>query len=686
MIPFVEKFKQEVREYCERLESGLLVLEQDPENDQVIGEIFRIMHSMKGSGGMFGFDLISDVTHDLETLYDLFRTKKQKIDSEVISFTLNSIDKLQQLMVENPEKEDYTLAEKLKVETLQQIARLTQTEIIQYNQKPASLASGILSEISPKTYYISFVPNEDILINGTNPLYLIDELHAFGECKIQFIFDQLPALPEIDPEKCYISWNLFIATTENRETLQDVFIFVANSAEINIEEVASVNVLQDESVLLDFLNTKQNKEDWKTFEPEIQSISQKEVLGEFENPEEEEVLLKMPGQAPKNSVFAQTTVDSIRVDSAKIDQYMNLVSELITAQSRLESVASKIKHPDLENISESFEKLSRQLRDNAFQMSLIPIQSIAVRFNRLVHDLSKTLDKEVNLVTDGLETELDKNIIEKLIEPILHIIRNSLDHGIESRNIRRTKNKDEIGTILIKASTIGSYVQIIIEDDGAGLDLNRIREKALSGGIFSERSAMSDDEIYQLIFEPGFSTSDRVTDVSGRGVGMDVVKRRVTEMRGTIEIFTEKDQFTRFTLKLPLSLSIIDGLLTSVGESFYVIPTSVILKIYTVAQEFLKRDFRQVVELDGVQFPYINLHEEFKCEGQMPKEQYVIVVSYDNQSFGLIVDEVVREYQAVIKPLGRLLKAQDVFSGASILGTGQLALVLDTNKMIQKYS
>jgi len=686
MIPFVEKFKQEVREYCERLESGLLLLEQDPENDQVINEIFRIMHSMKGSGGMFGFDLISDVTHDLETLYDLFRTKKQQIDSEVISFTLNSIDGLLNLMVENPESEHHILAEKLKMETQQQISRLTQTEFIQDNQKLAFIETSIPSETSPKTYYISFVPNEDILSNGTNPLYLIDELHAFGECKIQFVFDQLPALSEINPEKCYISWNLFIATNENIETLQDVFIFVANNAEIHIEKVASVNVLQDESVLLDFLKAKQNKEDWKAFEPENQLISFKGDQDELDNREEDEVLLKMPVQTPKNSVFAQTTVDSIRVDSVKIDQYMNLVSELITAQSRLESIASKIKHPELENIAESFEKLSRQLRENAFHMSLIPIQSIAVRFNRLVHDLSKTLDKEVNLVTDGLETELDKNIIEKLIEPILHIIRNSIDHGIESKSIRLAKNKNEVGTILIKASTIGSYVQIVIEDDGAGLDLNRIREKALSGGIFSERTSMSEEEIYQLIFEPGFSTSELITDVSGRGVGMDVVKRRVTEMRGSIEISTDKDQFTRFTLKLPLSLSIIDGLLTSVGESFYVIPTSVILKIYTVKPEFLKKEFRQVVELDGIQFPYINMHEEFESEIPMPKEQYVIVVSYDNQSFGLIVDEVIREYQAVIKPLGRLLKAQDVFSGASILGTGQLALVLDTNKMIQKYS
>jgi two-component system, chemotaxis family, sensor kinase CheA len=685
MNSFVDKFKEEVGEYFERLESGLLQLEKDPENDQVINEIFRIMHSMKGSGGMFGFDLISDVTHDLETLYDLFRTKEYTIDSEIITFTLNSIDGLRNLLVQKPDKDELLLAARMKTETLQQIARFKRNEHEPDQQDIIPRSSFNEHEAIQSTYFITFIPDADILSNGTNPLYLIDELHALGDCNIQVSFDQLPTLTELDPEKCYISWSLFIATSEKPETLKDVFIFVASKAAIRIEKIASFNVLLNEAVLSDFINSKQFNQEWKILEPEP-VLADQIVNPEVEEKEDSPVSLKYPADTPKNSVFTHTTVDSIRVDSSKIDQYMNLVSELITAQSRLESVSSRIMHPDLEVISETFQKLSRQLRDNAFQMSLIPIQSIAVRFKRLVHDLSKSLNKEINLVTEGLETELDKNIIEKLIEPILHILRNSIDHGIESRNIRISRNKPEVGTVLIKASTVGSYVQIIIEDDGAGLDLNRIKEKAISTGLFTDRTFLKDEEIYQLIFEPGFSTSNSVTDVSGRGVGMDVVKRRVLEMRGSISISTVKDQYTRFTLKLPLSLSIIDGLLTSVGESFYVIPSSVVLKIYSVKHNLLKKEFRQVVELDGIQFPYINLHEEFESRFPRPDEQYLIAVTYENQSFGLVVDEVIREYQAVIKPLGRLLKSQEVFSGASILGTGQLALVLDTNKMIQKYS
>jgi len=265
MNSFADKFKDEVGEYFERLETGLLQLEKDPENDQVINEIFRIMHSMKGSGGMFGFDLISDVTHDLESLYDLFRTKKQVIDSEIISFTLNSIDGLRNLLVQKPQNEHLFLAERMKRETLQQIARLTKNDHTPDHTEIVSNNLLVESEPIQSTYFISFIPNPDILSNGTNPLYLIDELHALGDCNIQISFDQLPSLSELEPEKCYISWNLFIATAENIDTLHDVFIFVANEASIQIEKIATFNVILNLDIQSDFLDAKQNKYEWKVW-------------------------------------------------------------------------------------------------------------------------------------------------------------------------------------------------------------------------------------------------------------------------------------------------------------------------------------------------------------------------------------------------------------------------------------
>lgn len=683
MILFQERFKDEVREYFERLESGLLLLEHDPENFQVVDEIFRIMHSMKGSGGMFGFDLLSDVTHDLESLFDIFRSKKMLVNSEVISFTLNSIDGLQHLLTQEPTEEHHLSAKKMKEEAVLLIKKLNpSSNELNGDENTAERVLGNNSlDDNQITYFIAFKPDKNIFENGTNPLYLIDELNALGECNIQISFDQLPDLMQLDPDKCYTNWEIFIATTEDTDTLNDVFIFVNDRAFIEIEKVSAGNVIQSEAILADYLNSRINRETWTPPEPEpTEDVFQEEEKAEVQTE------AKPLGETPKTTAFSNTTVDSIRVDSQKIDQYMNLVSELITAQSRLDMLSSKLHSADLELITEAIEKISRQLRDNAFDMSLIPLQSIAVRFKRLIHDLSKTLDKQVDFETEGLDTELDKSIIEKLIEPLLHIIRNSLDHGIENKEERVAKSKNQVGTIFIKASTVGSYVQIEISDDGRGLDAAKIRTKAIAKGIITENENISEYEIFNLVFEPGFSTSELVTDVSGRGVGLDVVRRKVQEMRGSVEIESELNLFTKFILKLPLSLSIIDGLLTRVGDSYYVIPSSAIKKIYMVNQLMLKKDFRQVVELEGNQVPYLNMHEEFENELELPVNQYAVTVSYGSQTFGLVVDEVVREYQAVIKSLGKLLNGQDIFSGASILGNGQLALVIDTNKIIQKYS
>lgn len=690
MKSFQKKFREEVKEYFERLESGLLLLEQDPKNHQVIDEIFRIMHSMKGTGGMFGYDLLSDVTHDLESLYEIFKSKKVQITSEVISFTLKSIDGLNDLLVQEPTKEHFSLAEKMKSETQQLINRLNPIEV---KEKEIEVE---ISDSTPvirsngnhqTTSFISFIPDEGIFSNGTNPLYLIDELNVLGECNIQIFFDHLPELTLVDPEKCYASWRMFIATYEDIATLNDVFIFVNDQAKIEIEKVADGNVIHNEAIMADYLNKQLNNEIWIPLELEQVGIDLVNEIFQSEQKTETVNDIILSDESPKSATVSNVVaVDSIRVDSQKIDQYMNLVSELITIQSRLDLVSSKIKNPDLELVTEALDKISRQLRDNAFDMSLIPLNSIEVRFKRLIHDLSKSLDKKVELISIGMETELDKNIIEKLIEPLLHIIRNSLDHGIESQQVRATKSKKAVGTITIKASTVGSYVQIEISDDGTGLNTVKIRNKAISKGLINEQDKLSDDEIFNLIFEQGFSTSEAVTDVSGRGVGMDVVRRKVQEMRGLIKIESELDRFTRFIIKLPLSLSIIDGLLTRVGESFYVVPSSGIKKIYSVSPTVLKKDFRQIVVLDGTQIPYLNMHEEFEKDVKIPDNLFVITVAFENQVFGLVVDEVIHEYQAVIKPLGKLLKGQDVFSGASILGNGLLALVLDTNKIIQKYS
>jgi Chemotaxis protein histidine kinase and related kinases len=686
MNSFSEKFKVEVGEFCERLESGLLQLEQNSDNQQIIAEIFRIMHTMKGSGGMFGFDLISDVTHDLESLFEIFRSGKKKVDLEVISFTLRSVDQIKELLVEDPEEGHYKIANALKAETQQQIARFSEKEPENKYDQVEEIGAEKASDENAATYFISFIPDENVLKDGTNPLYLIDELNALGECNIQVSLDKLPDLNAIDPAKCYVNWYLFIATTASVDTLNEVFLFVANKSEIVIEKIANKNIIHNEALLASYLNTRSNGLYWEIPEEPVEKVVNEPDVESLSPNTEPKAILKIEPEVGKKSAFGQTVVDSIRVDSVKIDRYMNLVSEFITAQSRLEQLASALKNPELNFVAETWAKLNRQLRDNAFEMSLIPLQSLEVRFKRLVFDLANALNKEIELVTEGLETELDKNIIENLTEPLLHLIRNSIDHGIETKEQRLAVKKNPVGRIKIKASTIGSYVQIEIEDDGEGLNAEKIRNKAIAKGFISQTGKLAEEELFHLIFEPGFSTSEELTDISGRGVGLDVVQKAVQNMRGVVEVESEAGKFTRFVIKLPLSLSIIDGLLTKVGSNYFVIPSAVVRKLYAVEQGQLKREFRQVVEFEGVQFPYLNLTEEFEPSRPLPDEQQLVAISYGNHIFGLIVDEIVREYQAVIKPLGRMLKAHDIFSGANILGSGDLALVIDTNKLIQKYS
>lgn len=684
MNSFIGKFREEVNDYVEKLESGLLILEREPDNEQVIGEIFRLMHSMKGSGGMFGFNLLSEVMHDMESLYDLFRSGKCLIDPEVIGFTLKAIDGFSHLMALKPKTEDLRFAEQVKAEARLHLSRLIEAGGGTNEATSGEKKSATLLRQNESTYFISFIPDENLLQNGTNPLYLIDELNALGECNIQVSFERLPELENIDPEKCYISWYLFISTEESIDTLNDVFIFVTGSAEISIEKVSSGNVLANESLLAGFLNAWENSEIWNPEKQETQSADKKEIFSDLPDGSKANVAEFGDQNTAEKGVAAPAKVDSIKVDSHKIDRYMNLISELIIAQSRLEEFAAKSKSPEMESLAETFGKIGRQLRENAFDMSLIPLNSIVLRLERLIHDLSRSLDKEVVLVTEGMETELDKSIIEKLLEPLLHIIRNSMDHGIESRSERQRKNKKLTGTIAVRAFTIGSHVQIDVEDDGVGIDDKRVQKKAIERGVVGENEPMTDSEIYNLLFEPGFSTSEVVTDVSGRGVGLNVVRKRIQEMRGTIEINSEKDRFTRFTIKLPLSLSIIDGLLTSVGDGFYVIPSSSVRKIVSVDSQDLAR-LEKELTIDEIQMPFVNLHTAFIPEIPLSTEQFVVAVANENQTFGLVVDDVVREYQAVVKPLGSLIKEMEVFSGASILGTGDLALVVDTNKIIEKY-
>jgi two-component system, chemotaxis family, sensor kinase CheA len=674
MDNFKKKFIEEASEHIQDLEQALLELENNPTDKPLIERVFRAMHSLKGSGAMFGFEKISEFTHNLETVYDLVRNGELSVTGDLLNLTLSSVDHLQSLLKEGDNISDEVLQQHQNlIEKIEEFIQKSTKSIISIARDKDDKDSASL-----KTYYILFQPNEDIMNNGTNPLFLLDELCSLGECLSIPITSKVPKLDEFDPNKCYTIWEIFLATDTEINSITDVFIFVEDDCVLDVTQLCDYNLVTNPLFQEKIQELQKNQR-------EIGLAQIKEFISTLSKPEAKQTFKSKDEKTTQ--ITKDSTISSIRVASDKLDQLMNLVSELVTTQARLSLYAETDGTPELLSIAENVQKLSRQLRDNAFSIVLIPIENMLTRFQRLVRDLSKELKKEVIFEAEGTETELDKTIIENLTDPLMHILRNSLDHGIETPEIRKEKGKPEQGKILLKAFYSGANVIIQVFDDGAGIDPNFIRNKAIQKSLISPDVQMSKKEILDLVFIPGFSTAANITDVSGRGVGMDVVKRKIADIRGEVEIESDINVGTTLTIKLPLTLSIIDGLLVKIDEVYYVIPLSVIDKIYAIEHAKILKAFNNTVVLDGEQIPFFYLRNEFELPEYLDSiHEQVIVIRYEDKRVGIIVDTVIGEYQAVLKPLGKHYKKQEIISGATILGDGTIALVMDTNKAIKQFA
>lgn len=687
---FKKKFIEEAVDLVEDLEKAVLELEENTKDADIVQRIFRIMHTLKGNSSMFGFEQIDRFTHHMETIYDQVRSGEREVTQATLNVTLRSVDHLKNLL-EEAGNESAALMHEQEALMLQMDAIIEGREVrseekqnrinsdSQEGKTQNATSEGVADEKgSYETFFIRYAPVTDIFNNGTNPLYQVDELQALGKAKIKVHLEKVPSLAEIEPSFCYTSWEIILATQKGQNAVDDVFIFVESDSDLKIERLEAGNLLENERfvVALDELWAKQTESNLD----EIRKIIPSQVTS-VQNEEVASTVAVARQNTPKN-----VAISSIRVASEKLDELMNLVSELVTTQARLTLFAEENDLPGLTAISENVQKLSRQLRDIAFSIVLIPIENLITRFHRLVRDLSQGLHKDVRFITEGADTELDKTIIEGLADPLLHILRNSLDHGIEDAATREKMGKPRQGTVRLKAFYSGTNVLIQVSDDGAGIDPVVIHNKAVERGIIPADRKLSKRDTLDLVFMPGFSTAKTVTDVSGRGVGMDVVKRKISELRGEVEIDSEYGVGTTITIKLPLTLSIIDGLLVKVDETSYVIPLSAVDKIYAVEHAKVVNQFNDVVVLDGKQIPFFNLRKEFNLpETTLPMEQ-VIVVHFEERKVGFVVDTVVGEYQAVLKPLGRHYKNQDMISGATILGDGTVALVMDTNRIIKHFT
>jgi len=629
------------------------------------------MHTLKGNSAMFGFSMIDQYTHQLETIYDLIRNGKMKVTDELMDLTLASVDHIRNLLDEENSKRDDVQAthKRLLARIAVVIEGKGQITSAKGKAEPTAEASDY------KTFYVFFQPNADILANGTNPLFLVEDFKALGDY-IALPNINLPGIKEMDSEKCYTSWEIILSTKEEKDKIDEIFIFAEDSCTLEIDKISDTNLLGQADIIKKIKEQTANGQ-----KIGLQRIN--ELAVSEDKTEKNATLANSRGVEPTTTL---KNISNIRVSSEKLDELINLVSELVTTQAGLSLIAEKINDKELLVIAEDVEKLSRRLRDSTFGIRLIPIENMITRFQRLVRELSHELKKDIAFQTEGTEIELDKNMIEGLIDPIMHIIRNSIDHGIESPEERKKHGKSPRGIITFKAFYSGSNVYIQVADDGAGIDVNKIRKHAINKGLIQPESNLSSKEILDLIFLPGFSTSENVTNISGRGVGMDVVKRKISELRGEINLETRINEGTTITAKLPLTLSIIDGLLVQIDDAYFVIPLSSVNKCFEFKHEVLVNAVNNLIYVNDGHIPFIYLRKEFEIDTASPELEQVVIIEYGDVRIGLTVDKVIGEYQAVLKSLGTMYKKQDIISGATILGDGTVALVVDPNKIINQFN
>ncbi len=673
-------FVEETRDLINELEDILLSLESDSVDNEIIDQIFRSIHTIKGSGGMLGFEKVLAVTHDLEDIYDKVRAGDLKFTEQLKDISLDTIDILKTLLAtdENINENDHikftNLCERISnFEATGNTSASTEKSDKAYTQK-AQKQNTFTIEISPANGNFKELSHPAILVKE---LSLLGKSIAFAKSGNQIKTDDFEKVNKSS------QWIIILSTNKPQEVIQDIFAWVDNDLGLNIQHLCEGNLLEIEKAYTEIKNFEET-----IFDSGIAAIEKliEKYTPELEKQAPKETDTQQQENKSTDKQSSKSSLNSIRVATEKIDKLMNLVSEMVTLQARLNLAAHEIGNDELIAVAEKYGTFSKQLRDNAFTISLVPFGVTITRYKRMVHDLCEQLNKKINFITDGEDTVLDKKIIEKLSDPIMHILRNSIDHGIESPEERKKNNKDLVGEIQMNIFHKSNNVIIKIIDDGKGVDLERTREIALQKKIITPDQNPSESELISYLFLPGFSSAKKISNVSGRGVGLDVVKKNISEIRGTIEIDTIKGKGTTFTIKLPLTLSIIDGLQVKIENRDFIIPLVQVDKIISLTELKQDTEISQVIEIDGIPVPYFDLRSDFEIEGQPPQRREMVIVSYENEKVALIVDYVVGENQTVLKPLGQHYKNQDFLSGGTILGDGSVALVLDVNRIVTVFS
>lgn len=717
---FHDAFFEEAGEHLAVVEEGLLDLEQHPEDRDLLNKIFRSAHSIKGASGMFGFNAVAQFTHKMETLLDLLRNGQKAVTPQVADLLLRSTDCLKTLI------DAAKSGAPVDTETVQ---RLT-TELAAASSSDGSSLPQAAESAKPApaaqadhvhAYTIDWTPPEWLFQRGLDPLQILKELGNIGTLsQVTIDTSRLPDLAEMDPEKCYLSWKIRLKTGKDRKAVEAAFEFVREDSVLTLAEEIRGKELEGRSdeakasgesigtprplPLLPDVNEEYPKPLGEILvesgvvsrETLDQALAQQKRVGQIlveqkaATPQQvEQALLKQKLQE-STAQAKKTDTASIRVDTAKIDKLINLVGELVITHSMLSDLGARFEMRQLPVLLErmaDLERNTREIQERVMSIRMLPIGTAFARFPRLVRDLSTKTGKKIQLLLSGEETELDKTVIESIGDPLTHLVRNSADHGLEPPEERLDNNKPEVGTIKLNAFHEGGNICITVEDDGRGLNRDKIFAKAIKQGLISENDKPTDDQIWALIFKPGFSTAEKITDVSGRGVGMDVVKRNIEALGGTVTIKTAQGKGTTFALKLPLTLAIIEGMTVRIGRETYIVPLLSILESIQPKRESVKTVIGkgELINVRGTYLPVVRLYEVFNLQPEHtdPVKGILLILETEGERVAVMVDEILGQQQVVIKSMEQNFRKVEGIAGATILSDGTVGFILDVRGLLE---
>jgi len=697
----LQTFVSESRELLEDMETALLAVEQAADKDDLVNAIFRAAHTIKGSAGLFDLGPVVAFTHVVESVLDQVRDGALPMAEGLVVLLLGCRDHISALVEGvaagqlEPSAELLAAGQPLVDQLRVLLAAPAANTPAVAAPAPAAKTPAVAAADRADTdcWHISLRPGPDVLRNGMDPLNFIRYLQTLGDIVSMVTVDSaLPDAAALDPTACYLGYEIAYRSSADKQAIENVFEFVRDDCELHIlppnshfADYALLIERQGEEAKLGEMLVRCGTLTQRELDQALrrqaavpdQPLGQVLVAQQAVQPEVVEAALVKQKQIKDSSAQESR---SVRVDADKLDQLINLVGELIIAGANVNLIAGRAQISELQESTSKLSMLVEEVRDSALQLRMVKIGATFNRFQRVVHDVSRDLGKNIVLEIAGEDTELDKTVVEKISDPLMHLVRNAMDHGIESAEQRAERGKPAQGMLRLNAFHDSGSIVITVQDDGGGLNRERILAKAVERGLVESGHHMSDGEVYGLIFEPGFSTAEKVTNLSGRGVGLDVVKRNITALRGTVEMSSDPGQGTTVTIRLPLTLAIIDGFLVGVGKSTFAIPLDMIEECIAFSAE----PGHDYTNLRGEVLPFIRLRQLFSVPGAPTRGENIVVLKHAEQKAGLVVDTLLGEFQTVIKPLGQMFSQVKCISGSTILGSGEVALILDVPSLVRQ--